>query len=320
MKDLIFSLLISFAVSAVAGPILIPLLRQLKIGQTVRSEGPETHLKKSGTPTMGGIIFILGIGVSSLIFFRKYNGLVPILFLTICFGVIGFVDDYIKVVRKQSTGLRAWQKFSLQLGVTALFACLLIRYEGATLDMYVPFADHMVDPGFLGLPLLFFVVLGTDTGANFTDGLDGLASSVTAVIAAFFLAASLLIEGNTPVAVISAAVIGGLLAFLLFNAYPAKVFMGDCGALALGGFVAAAAYMLHLQFYLLIVAVIYVIEVLSVMLQVSYFKLTHGKRIFKMAPIHHHFEKCGWSETRIVTVFTVITILASLIAFLILGM
>ncbi len=320
MQDSIISFLISFGVAAVAAPFIIPVLRRLKVGQTVRSDGPESHLKKNGTPTMGGIIFLLGIAVVSLLFFGKYTAIIPVIFLTLTFGLIGFLDDFIKVVLKRSTGLKAWQKFSLQLAVTALFAWFLVKYEGVSLDMYIPFMDRMVDPGIFGLPLLFFVVLGTDTGANFTDGLDGLASSVTAVMAVFFGIAALLFGGEpvTGVAVASAAVLGGLLAFLIFNAYPAKVFMGDTGALALGGFVAAAAYMLHLQFYLLIVAVIYVIEVLSVMLQVSYYKLTHGKRIFKMAPIHHHFEKCGWSETRVVTVFTVVTILACLLAMLLL--
>ncbi|MBR3307338.1 MAG: phospho-N-acetylmuramoyl-pentapeptide-transferase [Lachnospiraceae bacterium] len=316
MKDTIFAALISFGVSAAAGPFVIPMLRRLKAGQTVRKDGPETHLKKSGTPTMGGIIFLLGIGVVSWIFCREHSDLVPVLFLTVCFGIIGFIDDFIKVVLKRSTGLRAWQKFSLQFIVTAVFAWLMVRFEGMDLDMIVPFSKVRIDPGYLGLPLLFFVVLGTDTGANFTDGLDGLASCVTAAIAAFFVLAGALTGGFNGVSVMSAAVFGGLLGFLLFNAYPAKVFMGDTGALALGGYVAATAYMLHLQLFLLIVAVIYVIEVLSVMLQVSYFKLTHGKRIFKMAPIHHHFEKCGWSETRVATTFTVITLIAGLIGLL----
>ncbi|MCR5251498.1 MAG: phospho-N-acetylmuramoyl-pentapeptide-transferase [Lachnospiraceae bacterium] len=322
IRDSILAALISFGVSAAAGPFVIPALRRLKIGQTVRADGPETHLKKSGTPTMGGVIFLLGIALASFIFIGKHSGITPVLFLTVSFGVIGFIDDFIKVVLKRSTGLLAWQKFVLQLLVTAAFAWFLVRFEGISLDMAVPFCDKLVDPGWLGLPLLFFVVLGTDTGSNFTDGLDGLCSSVTAVIAAFFAIVAVTgLCGNegADAAILSAAVLGGLLAFLLFNSYPAKVFMGDTGSLALGGFVAATAYMLHLQLFLLLIAVIYVIEVLSVMLQVSFFKLTHGKRIFKMAPIHHHFEKCGWSESRVVTVFTVITILACLLAVLILG-
>ncbi len=300
---------IAFGVTALSGPFVIPALRKLKFGQTVRDDGPETHLKKSGTPTMGGVMFMLGILAASLVFIGEHPDMVPVLFLSLAFGVIGFLDDFIKVKKKRSTGLYAWQKFSLQIVVTAVFAYFLIKVERVDLVMRLPFTDVCLDPKWLGIPLLFFVVLGTDTGTNFTDGLDGLASSVTAVVALFFiLAAFVLGEAEGP-ALVAAAVFGGLLGFLLFNAYPAKVFMGDTGALALGGFVAGMCYMMRLQLFLPFIGVIYVVEVLSVIMQVSYFKATHGKRIFRMAPIHHHFEKCGWSETRIVTVFTVITIL-----------
>ena len=313
LSKIVAAMCISFAVGAISGPVVIPLLHRLKFGQTVRKEGPETHLKKSGTPTMGGVMFILGILIASIPFASEYTDVIPVLFLTIMFGVIGFLDDFIKVKKKRSTGLYAWQKFLLQIVVTGIFAYFLTDTEGIDLMIRIPFTDKMADPGIFGIPLLFFVVLGTDTGSNFTDGLDGLASSVTAVIALFFVAVSLTCGESSGGAIVAAAVFGGLLAFLLFNAYPAKVFMGDTGALALGGFVAGMAYMIHMPLFLPFVAIIYVIEVLSVIMQVSYFKLTHGKRIFKMAPIHHHFEKCGWSETRIVTVFTVITILMCMI-------
>lgn len=313
LSKIVAAMCISFAVGAVSGPIVIPLLRRFKFGQTVRKEGPETHLKKSGTPTMGGVMFILGILIACLPFVKEYTDVIPVLFLTIMFGIIGFLDDFIKVKKKRSTGLYAWQKFLLQIVATAIFAYFLTDTEGIDLLIRIPFTDKMIDPGILGIPLLFFVVLGTDTGSNFTDGLDGLASSVTAVIALFFVAASLMTGEGSGGAIVAAAVFGGLLAFLLFNAFPAKVFMGDTGALALGGFVAGMAYMMHMPLFLPFVAIIYVVEVLSVIMQVSYFKLTHGKRIFKMAPIHHHFEKCGWSETRIVTVFSVITILMCMI-------
>ena len=309
LAKFVLAMCVSFAVGAISGPIAIPLLRKFKFGQTVREDGPETHLKKSGTPTMGGIMFVLGILVASIPFAAEYTDVIPVLFLTICFGVIGFLDDFIKVKKKRSTGLYAWQKFLLQIVVTAIFAYFLTETEGIDLMIKIPFTGGEIDPGLLGIPLLFFVVLGTDTGSNFTDGLDGLASSVTAVIALFFVAVSLMTGESSGGGIVAAAVFGGLLAFLLFNAYPAKVFMGDTGALALGGFVAGMAYMTHMPLFLPLIAVIYVAEVLSVIMQVSYFKLTHGKRIFKMAPIHHHFEKCGWSETRIVTVFTVITII-----------
>ena len=318
MKDVMIAIIVSFAVSAALGPFVIPLLLKLKVGQTVREEGLESHKVKNGTPTIGGLIFLAGIGVVSIIFGKKYPMMMPMMILIVAFGLIGFIDDFIKVVLKRSKGLAAWQKFTLQFLVTAAFAWFLVVYEGINLDMIVPFVKKEVDPGYLGLPILFVAVLGTDTGANFTDGVDGLAASVTSAIALFFIVAAYVLggEGAPAVAVVAASVLGGLLAFLLFNANKAKVFMGDTGALALGGFVAGAAYMLHIPLLLPIVAIIYVIEVASVMLQVSYFKLTHGKRIFKMAPIHHHFEKCGWSETQVMTRFTVITIIAAATALL----
>ena len=318
MKDVMIAIIVSFAVSAALGPFIIPLLLKLKVGQTVREEGLESHKAKNGTPTIGGLIFLAGIGVVSIIFGKKYPMMMPMMILIVAFGLIGFIDDFIKVVLKRSKGLAAWQKFTLQFLVTAAFAWFLVVYEGINLDMIVPFVKKEVDPGYLGLPILFVAVLGTDTGANFTDGVDGLAASVTSAIALFFIVAAYVLggEGAPAVAVVAASVLGGLLAFLLFNANKAKVFMGDTGALALGGFVAGAAYMLHIPLLLPIVAIIYVIEVASVMLQVSYFKLTHGKRIFKMAPIHHHFEKCGWSETQVMTRFTVITIIAAATALL----
>lgn len=317
-------LIIAFAITVFLGPIVIPFLHRLKFGQTVRDEGPESHKAKSGTPTMGGLMFLSGVLVASAIYCGSFEKTVPVLLLTLGFGIVGFLDDYIKVVKKRSLGLKAWQKMSLQLIITALFAVYITKFLGLGLGMKIPFMpDHYLDfanysigglnLGFINIILLFFVVIGTDTGSNFTDGVDGLASSVTAVMAAFFAIASFIYEGGvTPV---SMAFLGGLIGFLVFNAHPAKVFMGDTGALALGGFVAAVAYIMQLQLFLVIIAVIYVIEVLSVMIQVSYFKMTHGKRVFRMAPIHHHFELGGWSETKVVAVFTVVTVIACAIAF-----
>ena len=313
MKECLLASGIAFIVSLCLGPVIIPVLRRLKIGQTVRDDGPETHLKKSGTPTMGGVIFLVGIVAGSVIFAPSHPGIIPVLFLSFAFGVIGFIDDFIKVVLKRSKGLAAWQKLSLQILVTAGFAYYL-HISAVPLTLRVPFTGYMLDPGFLGLPILFFTVLGTDTGTNFTDGLDGLASSVTAVVALFFVAASFILKDEGTAAPLAAAVFGGLIAFLFFNAYPAKVFMGDTGALALGGFVSGMACLMHLQLYILIFGVIYLAEVVSVILQVSYFKLTHGKRIFRMAPLHHHFEKGGYSEVRIVILFTVVTVMMSLFA------
>ncbi|MCH5253341.1 MAG: phospho-N-acetylmuramoyl-pentapeptide-transferase [Lachnospiraceae bacterium] len=309
----LMSVIISFAISVVLGPVIIPFLKRLKVGQTVRDEGPQAHLKKNGTPTMGGILILISIVVTSILYVKDYPRIIPILFVTLGFGLIGFMDDYIKVVLKRSMGLRAWQKMAMQILVTAVFAYYITHYTDVPLAMRIPFlSGTYLDWGVLNIPILFFIVIGTVNGANFTDGLDGLASSVTVLIATFFTVVAIGLEsGIEPV---TCAVVGALLGFLLFNVYPASVFMGDTGSLALGGFVAATAYMMQMPIFLAIVAFIYVIEVLSVVIQVSYFKLTGGKRIFRMAPIHHHFELGGWSETRVVAVFSIVTALLCLIA------
>ena len=264
---------------------------------------------------MGGVIFLIATVVTCLFYIKDYPKIIPVLFLTLGFGIIGFLDDYLKVVLKRSDGLLPWQKFLLQVVVTGIFAFYVVNYTDISLTMRIPFwSGHYLNAGWLAVPILFFAVIGTVNGVNFTDGLDGLASSVTLIVAVFFTVVSLgLKSGIEP---ITCAVVGGLMGFLLFNVYPAKVFMGDTGSLALGGFVAGAAYMMQMPLFLLIVGLIYVVEVLSVMIQVTYFKATHGKRFFKMAPIHHHFELCGWSETRIVAVFSVITAILCLIALL----
>lgn len=313
--SVVMPVIISFVISVVLGPVVIPFLRKLKVGQTVRDEGPQSHLKKSGTPTMGGILILTSVVITSLFYVKDYPKIVPILFLTLGFGLIGFLDDYIKVVLKRSMGLRAWQKMLGQLIVTGIFAYYITQYTQMDLAMKIPFMPgKYLDLGVLNIPFLFFVVIGTVNGTNFTDGLDGLASSVTILVATFF--AVVAIGSASGVAPVTCAVVGALLGFLLFNVYPARVFMGDTGSLALGGFVAAAAYMMQMPIFILIVGMIYWIEILSVMLQVGYFKLTHGKRIFKMAPIHHHFELCGWSETRVVAVFSIVTTLLCLLAYM----
>ena len=305
--------LLSFVISAAAGPVIIPILRKLKVGQTVRDDGPQTHLKKNGTPTMGGIIFLLGVVVTSLFYVKDYPKIIPILFMTVGFGVVGFLDDFIKVVLRRSEGLTPAQKMAGQLVVTAVFAYYMVQMSDVGLTMLIPFSGgKYLDIGWLAVPLLFFAVIGTVNGTNFTDGLDGLAASVTVMVAVFFTVVA--VGTNSGIAPVTCAVAGGLLGFLLFNVYPASVFMGATGSLALGGFVASAAYMMRLPLFLLIVGLIYLVEVLSVIIQVTYFKATHGKRFFKMAPIHHHFEKCGWSETRVVTVFSIITALCCLVA------
>lgn len=307
--------IIAFAISILLGPLVIPFLRRLKVGQTVRDDGPQTHLKKAGTPTMGGILILIAIAVTSVFYVRDYPKLVPVLFSVLGFGLIGFLDDYLKVVLKRSMGLKAWQKMLGQLLVTGIMAYYMVYQLDISLAMRIPFMPgRFVDFGFLNLPVLFFVVIATVNGANFTDGLDGLASSVTVLIATFFTVVSVGTDaGITPV---TGAVAGALLGFLLFNVHPASVFMGDTGSLALGGFVAASAYMTQLQLFIPIVALIYAAEVLSVILQVTYFKLSGGKRIFKMAPIHHHFELCGWKETKVVAVFAIVTAVLCLLALL----
>ena len=307
--------LVSFALSAIMGPVIIPVLRNLKMGQTEREEGVKEHLKKAGTPTMGGVIILLSILITSLFYIRSNPQIIPVLFVTIGFGLIGFLDDYLKVVMKRSDGLFPKQKMALQIIVTAIFAYYLVKVAGISLKMLVPFSGgRYLDLGWLAIPVLFFAVIGTVNGVNFTDGLDGLASSVTVLVATFFTVVA--IGTKSGIEPVTGAVVGALLGFLLFNVYPARVFMGDTGSLALGGFVAGAAYMMQMPLFILLIGLIYLVEVLSVMIQVTYFKATHGKRIFKMAPIHHHFELCGWSETRIVAVFSVITAVMCLIAFL----
>ncbi|MBO4899806.1 MAG: phospho-N-acetylmuramoyl-pentapeptide-transferase [Lachnospiraceae bacterium] len=305
--------ILSFGISALLGPVFIPFLHKIKFGQTVRDDGPESHLKKTGTPTMGGVIFLIGMLIPALLQIKQSDKVVPILILTFGMALIGFIDDYVKVVLKRAMGLKAWQKLSLQIVLSVGFGLYLKYFTDADLTMKIPFMPgQTLDLGWAAIPFMIFVVIATSNGTNLTDGLDGLASTVTLVVSVFFCIASVMtgagVEG------LAAAFGAALAGFLLFNAYPAKVFMGDTGSLALGGYVAGMAYALHMPLIIVIVGIIYVIETVSVILQVGCFKITHGKRIFKMAPIHHHFELCGWSETRVVTVFSIVTALFCILA------
>ena len=318
INETILAIIIAFAISAILCPIVIPFLHKLKFGQQVREDGPQAHLKKQGTPTMGGLVFLTAVVITSLLYIRDYPRIIPVLFMTVGFGVIGFLDDYIKIVMKRSEGLNPVQKLIGQFIITGIFVYYLVCSGEVGTSMLVPFTggfEHglYLNLGFLFIPFVFFVVLGTDNGVNFTDGLDGLCTSVTILVATFLTIIS--IGENSGISPITGAVVGSLLGFLLFNVYPAKVFMGDTGSLALG-FVSASAFMMQIPLFIPIIGLIYLVEVLSVIMQVSYFKATHGKRIFRMAPIHHHFELGGWSETRVVAVFSIVTALLCLVAYL----
>lgn len=311
-------LFISFLICFGLGPVVIPALTRLKVGQTERTEGVQSHLKKAGTPTMGGIMILVAFLVPQLFLIRTYPRIMPILFLTAGFGLIGFLDDYLKVVKHRSDGLYPKQKMLGQIILTTVFVVWIWMREPGCLDLLIPFSGGKILTGtvwrVIATPLLYFAVIGTVNGVNFTDGLDGLASSVTSVAAGFlFCVSAARGERIEPAA---AGMLGALLGFLMHNAHPAKVFMGDTGSLALGGFVAAAAYMMKMPVFIILFGLIYLVEVISVMIQVTYFKKTGGKRFFKMAPIHHHFELCGWSETRIVTTFSIVTLLLCVVAWL----
>ena len=319
VNETILAVIIAFAISAALCPVVIPFLHKLKFGQQVREDGPQAHLKKKGTPTMGGIVFVLSVIITSLFYMKDYPKIIPVLFMTVGFGLVGFLDDYIKIVKKNSDGLSPKQKLLFQFVITGIFAYYMMTSKEVGTGMLIPFTGGVengfyLELGWLFIPALFFIVLGTDNGVNFTDGLDGLCTSVTILVATFFTVVA--IGENAGISPITGAVVGSLLGFLLFNVYPAKVFMGDTGSLALGGFVASSAFMMQMPLFIAIVGMIYLVEVLSVIIQVTYFKKTGGKRIFKMAPIHHHFELCGWSETRVVAVFSIVTAILCLIAYL----
>lgn len=316
---ILMPVVIAFVISLILCPIIIPFLKKLKWGQYVRNNGPKSHIKKSGTPTMGGIVILLSVTFTSVMYIKNNRDMIPVLFATVGFGLIGFLDDYLKIIMKRSMGLKVWQKLLGQILVSAVLINYFICYTNVGTSMLIPFTGGLQEGRFLDLgiwfvPFMFLVVLGTVNGANFTDGLDGLAASVTLLITTFFSVAA--IVQHSSIFPITNAAAGSLLGFLVFNIYPARVFMGDTGSLALGGFVAASAFMLKMPLFLIIVGLVYLIEVMSVILQVVYFRLTKGKRIFKMAPIHHHFELCGWSEMKVVSVFSIATAICCIIALL----
>lgn len=325
MYDLL-GLVVAFAVTAFLGPVFIPWLHKLKFGQEIREEGPKWHQKKSGTPTMGGIMFITGIGIAVIANFvmlainGRLDGVsgksILIFAIALGFGIIGFIDDYIKVVKKRNLGLTAAQKFIMQLVLTAVYVISVYFMGALDTSVYIPFVSQpVVLPVWLYIPFIMFVMVGVVNAVNLTDGLDGLASSVTVVVGAFFAFASFIAFNSEGIGIsyFAASLVGGLLAFLIYNKYPAKVFMGDTGSLFLGAAVALMGIDLKMEIFLIPVGFVYFTETLSVIIQTSYFKYTkkkygEGKRVFKMTPIHHHFEMCGWSEKKIVRVFTLVTL------------
>lgn len=310
--DIIRTIVISFIITLTLGPIVIPMLRRLKIGQNVRDDGPETHLAKSGTPTMGGIIMLIALFITTITSGMLNKDMYILLMSTFGFGMIGFIDDYLKVINERSLGLKAYQKLIGQI----ILAVILAFYQSNTsilgTKVIIPFlSNRYLDLGILYVPFIAFVVVGTVNSVNLTDGLDGLASGVTLIVLSFFGLVALN-WGFGSISVFSAALTGACLGFLIYNAYPAKVFMGDTGSMALGGAVAAVAILLNLPLIIPIAGGIYFIEALSVIIQVISYKLT-GKRVFLMSPLHHHFEEKGWEETRVVIVFWSITVLLCLI-------
>ena len=321
LLKILVAAVVAFVISAVIGKFLVPALRRWKAGQSIKEDGPTWHMSKQGTPTMGGLMFIL----ATIIVVLVVNGpailsgdwtSVIVLVFALVFGAIGFLDDYAKIKKKENTGLTAGQKFLLQLAAAILFIVLLRKCGILSPNLYVPFFGvelHL--PWVVYLIFAVLVITGTVNAVNITDGLDGLSSSVTVPVGLFFLVMAVAWPGFEQLGVFSGALVGGLLGFLVYNHYPAKVFMGDTGSLFLGGAVAALAFAYDMPLVLILVGIVYICETLSDIIQVGYFKLTHGKRIFKMAPLHHHFEMCGWKETKVVAVFTAVSVIGCVIAY-----
>lgn len=306
--DVLMTIFISFFISLILGPILIPILKRLKIGQSIREEGPKSHIKKTGTPTMGGIIFLTSLIITLFVSGVTNKNTYVLIFATLGFGLIGFIDDYIIIAKKRNLGLKAYQKLIGQF----LFAVLLAIYQYSISDagtkLIIPFMqDKYLDLGIFYIPFIIFVIIGTVNSVNLTDGLDGLASGVTLIVLSFFAVIAFSM-GMDSISIFSLALLGACLGFLIHNAHPAKIFMGDTGSLALGGAISAIAVLLNLPLIIPIVGGIYLIEAISVIIQVTSFKLT-GKRVFLMSPLHHHYEQKGFEETNIVAGFWIVTVL-----------
>ena len=328
LTKLLAAVVLGFAVTAALGKVVIPALRRMKAGQSIKEDGPTWHMSKQGTPTMGGVMFIAAVIVTVLVLnapaiLAGDLTSVFVLLFSLVFGLIGFVDDYAKIKKKENTGLTASQKFLLQLAAAVLFTVLLRNFGILSPNLYVPFLGvEWKLPWVVYMIFAALVITGCVNSVNITDGVDGLASSVTLAVSAFFVAAFTYAHlcwdstGSAGMAVFAAALFGGLVGFLVYNFHPAKVFMGDTGSLFLGGAVCGMAFALDMPLILILVGVIYIAETLSDIIQVAYFKVTHGKRIFRMAPLHHHLEMGGWSEKKLCFVFTGITLVCCIRAFL----
>jgi len=316
MTRILVTALVGAVLSGLLGYLLLPVLRALKVGQSIREIGPTWHNYKAGTPMMGGLMFIFAsiiVLLCNIPFMEDYS-VFFVLILSLCFGFVGFLDDFAKMKKKQNEGLTSIQKFLLQLAVSALFLYIMYRTGAMTTALYIPFFGVSIQlHPILYIFLAMFIMVGCDNAVNLTDGVDGLSSSVTLPVMVFFTAAAIR-QGKYDLALLPASLIGGLIAYLFYNWHPAKVFMGDTGSLFLGGVVCALAFALDMPLILIFVGFVYIVETLSVILQVGYFKLTHGKRLFKMAPIHHHFEKCGWKEEKIVIIFAAVSAIMCVLA------
>ena len=310
---LVIVAIISFGIATLLGPVLIPVLHKLKFGQEIREIGPSWHKKKSGTPTMGGFIFIISAIVTTLVFVRSTEVVLVLLF-SLIFGLIGFIDDFIKVILKRNLGLTEKQKSLLQILAALVFVFVSLQYGFADTSISIPFVNATISlPYYIYIPFALFVIVGATNSVNLTDGVDGLASFVTVVVCAFFALCSYKMD-RMDIAGFCVINMAAILGFLIYNIHPAKVFMGDTGSLYLGGVVCFTSIILKLPLILIIAGGVYVLETLSVIIQVTSFKLT-GKRVFKMSPIHHHFEMCGWSEKKIVTVATLATAILCMISY-----
>lgn len=314
MNDMAWAGTVAFALSVILTPVLIPVLRKLKFGQLIREEGPQAHLKKAGTPTMGGIAFIVASLIAALIFLPKHPEILPVLLVSLSCGLVGFADDFLEIVKKKNEGLKPLQKLILQILIAAAFLAYRFLAVEEPTRILLPGGSSWTMPWWLYIALFFLMFLGTDNGVNLNDGIDGLCASVTLVVAVFLAFLSLKYDAGLEAYCLAMG--GALLGYLIFNTNPARLFMGDTGSLALGGFVAACFITLRQPLLVLLAGFIYFAESLSVIIQRYYFKATHGKRIFRMAPIHHHFELGGWSEPRIVIVFSTVTFWCCVAAYL----